>query len=73
MPSDSTNAQHCKRANAMAGNIFMQVFTEMKRDHQSIVLAVQKGNEGEIISNPDSDFRVEGSDHLIVISGGRPQ
>ncbi|MDA2927740.1 ion channel [Acidobacteria bacterium AH-259-O06] len=58
---------------SMAGKTFMEIFAEMKRDHGNIVLAVQKGNEGEVISNPPVDCRLERTDHLIVIAPGRPQ
>jgi len=57
----------------MAGRPFLEIFTDMKRDHQSIILGVQRGGQGEVISNPPADFQVESGDHLIVISEGRPQ
>jgi voltage-gated potassium channel len=58
---------------SMVGNSFMEVFTEMKRTNHSIVLAVQKGSEGEVISNPSEDYQIESGDHLIVISKGKPE
>ncbi|MDA2924566.1 hypothetical protein MYX65_07910 [Acidobacteria bacterium AH-259-L09] len=58
---------------SMAGNTFMEVFTQMKRSHQSTVLAVIQGTEGKIITNPPADIRVEGSDHLSVIASGQPR
>ena len=54
--------------NKMAGRKFIEIFTEMKREHGSIVLAVQKGDDGEVISNPETDYVVEVDDRLIVIS-----
>jgi len=58
---------------SLAGQSFMDVFSEMKRVNNIIVLGVQKGNEGEIVSNPPTDHSIEGEDHLIVISEGEPQ
>ncbi|RMH86234.1 MAG: hypothetical protein D6681_15890 [Calditrichaeota bacterium] len=57
---------------ALQGRPFLEVFTEMKRNANSIVLAVQKNGEGEVIANPENDLPVEPGDHLIVISLGQP-
>ena len=57
----------------MAGQSFMDVFTEMKKVHNSTVLAVLKGGEGEVVSNPPADHRVASDDYLIVVSARRPQ
>lgn len=58
---------------SMIGRPFIEVFTEMKKEHQSIVLALQKGEDGEVISNPPGDHQLEQGDNLIVISDKRPQ
>lgn len=55
----------------LVGNTFLEVFTMMKRDRQSIVLGVLKGNNGEHVSNPPSDYILEKEDRLIVISSDR--
>jgi voltage-gated potassium channel len=52
------------------GKGFLEIFTEMKRANQSTVLAIQRGAEGEVISNPAEDCMVTEGDHLIVISTG---
>jgi voltage-gated potassium channel len=113
---DSTNAQHCQRANAdeiivggeftsklisraavdhgistvladllssllgksdiskipvpepMIGRSFMEIFTEMKDSSDIIVLAVEKGNDGQIMCNPPKQHRLEMGDNLIVVS-----
>lgn len=57
----------------MANSSFIEIFSEMKRANNIIVLAVQKGNEGEIVSNPPTGYQVESDDHLIVISEGKPE
>ncbi|OCQ92597.1 cag pathogenicity island protein Cag26 [Oscillatoriales cyanobacterium USR001] len=54
------------------GVSFMEVFIYMKQTYQSILLAVQKGIEGEVISNPPSDYLLESGDFLIVVSTSKP-
>lgn len=56
----------------MAGKSFLTVFTEMKKERKSIVLALQKGKEGEVISNPPEDMTIEKGDFLIVIANTNP-
>ncbi len=51
---------------ALAGSSFFEVFTEMKRSHSSIVLAVQKAQE--VATNPAPETPVEAADHLIIIA-----
>ncbi len=55
------------------GQTFIEVFTDLKRDHQCIVLAVQKGIKGEVISNPANDYILEQGDYLMVISKEKPK
>jgi len=50
------------------GKSFIDVFLEMKKTEKSIVLALQKGEEGKVIANPDSETVIEKNDFLIVIS-----
>ncbi len=54
------------------GHPFIDVFVHMKQHYQSIVVALQKGLEGSVISNPDSTQIVEAGDYLIVMSGAAP-
>lgn len=58
---------------SQVGLSFMEVFIQMKQVYQSIVLAVQKGSEGEVISNPPSDYQLENDDYLLVIAHEKPQ
>lgn len=55
------------------GSSFMEVFTYMKQAYQSIVLAVQKGIEGDVISNPPTDYKLENGDYLIVVAQDEPR
>ena len=54
------------------GDCFIDVFMYMKQKYQSIVVAVQKGSDGEVISNPPTDYKLENSDYLIVIASDKP-
>lgn len=58
---------------SQVGRSFIDVFVYMKQHYQSIVVALQKGLEGTVISNPDSEEVVEAGDYLIVMSGAAPQ
>ncbi len=57
---------------SLAGKRFIEVFTAMKEQFNSIVLAVQRSSNGAVISNPGVDFRVERGDNLILISEKKP-
>jgi voltage-gated potassium channel len=51
---------------------FIEIFTEMKSRYNSIVLAIQKGSDDAVISNPPSDHPIAQEDFLIIISNDRP-
>ena len=57
---------------ALRGNTFIDVFTTMKQNYNSIVLAVYREETGQVISNPEVDFPVSDTDHLVIISANRP-
>jgi voltage-gated potassium channel len=57
----------------MVGRQFMDAFIEMKQTHQCIVVAVEKEDGENVISNPPADYRLEAGDCLIVISPDKPQ
>lgn len=50
------------------GLTFLEVFIYMKQHHQSTVIAVQKDEEGEVISNPPTHYILTEYDYLIVIA-----
>jgi len=56
-----------------SGCSFIDVFIDMKQTYQSIIVAVQKGSEGEVISNPPTDYQLEDNDFLIVIASEKPK
>ena len=56
---------------SLAGKNFLEIFTFMKQNKNSIVLAVQKLNEN-VISNPAGDHIIDETDNLIVIAERKP-
>lgn len=54
------------------GCSFVEVLTYMKHTYQSLVVAVQKGTEGEVVSNPPADYPLEAGDYLIVLAQDHP-
>ena len=55
----------------MIGSKFIDVFIGMKTQSNATVLGVQKGSNGEFISNPDVDYLLCEKDNLLVISKDR--
>ncbi len=55
------------------GSPFIEIFIYMKKAYQCIVVAIQKGPEGEVISNPSAGYRLGKDDYLIVIAEERPK
>jgi voltage-gated potassium channel len=54
--------------NDLAGKQFIDILVEMKKNSNYIVLAVQKKQNGQVFSNPPTDYKLEKGDQLIVIS-----
>lgn len=55
----------------MVGSKFLDIFIAMKTESNATVLGIQKGRNGEFISNPDVDYLLSKTDNLLVISKGR--
>ena len=53
---------------AFAGRPFFDVFSDLKREHGMIALAIQRYGAGDVVTNPDSDSIVSGDDRLVVVS-----
>ena len=50
------------------GLSFIDVFVRMKQTYQMIIIAIQRGEEGTVISNPPSEYKFNENDYLIVIA-----
>ncbi len=57
---------------SMVGKTFIDIFFDLKKQHQSIAVAVQRGDEGRVFSNPGEDFVLEAQDFLMLIAPERP-
>ncbi len=55
----------------MAGKKFIEVFTAVKEEYQATVLGIQEGKSGDLITNPEVDYKVESSDSLIIVGRGK--
>lgn len=58
---------------ALRGASFLEAITTLKQEHQCIAVGVQQGMQGDLISNPASDYELTAADYLIVIANERPQ
>ena len=47
---------------------FMETFVRMKQCQEIIIVAIQQGEEGKVITNPSSDYQLTADDYLIVIA-----
>ncbi|GAB4332560.1 MAG: hypothetical protein Kow0037_10200 [Calditrichia bacterium] len=50
------------------GMSFLEAFQQAKENHNSILLAVQHGPEGEVVANPEANLRLQKEDYVIYIS-----
>ena len=57
---------------SLVGYPFLKLFSEMKRDQEMIVLAIQPHGGDEVVTNPGSDLLIGADDRLVVISS-RPE
>ena len=49
---------------------FMDTLVRMKQDNEIIIVGIQQGEEGKVITNPASDYQLNADDYLIVIADG---
>lgn len=49
------------------GQPFIDVLLHMKQNYQSIVVGIQQGKKGLLLSNPDSNYQLQAHDFLIII------
>jgi len=58
---------------SVVGWKFIEVLTKMKELHKSTVVAVEKANQVDVVSNPPADYELEDGDYLIAIAPDRPK
>ena len=54
------------------GQSFVDVLARMKRQHGCIVIGVQHGAAGAVLSNPPPDYALVANDYLILVAPERP-
>ncbi len=52
----------------LVGEPFLEVLTRLKRRDGTLVLAVQRGARGEVVTNPAASFTLEAGDQLVLVS-----
>lgn len=57
----------------VVGKNFLEVLTLMKQQHQCLVVAIEKQDNGELLSNPPVEYQLEEGDELIFIAAKRPE
>jgi len=57
---------------SLVGRAFIEVFLEIKQHYDSIVLAVQHGEDGAVLTNPPGTYQLAAGDALIIIAQERP-
>lgn len=58
---------------SMVGWKFIDILTQMKEVHKSTVVAVEKANHIDLISNPPAGYELQDGDYLIAIAPDRPK
>ncbi len=65
---DGSQLYKIPATNQEVGKPFIDVFISTKKEKQSIVIAIQQGKEGKVISNPPSNHQLAEDDYLIIIA-----
>lgn len=52
----------------LVGEPFLEALVRLKRRDGTLVLAVQRGARGEVVTNPPVDFALEAGDQLVLVS-----
>lgn len=58
---------------SLAGKTFYEVMCKLKKDHGILCLAVENRSTHKLIANPDSGYRLDAEDELVVIAMNRPE
>lgn len=55
----------------LVGRPFLEALTRLKERDGTLVLAVQRGERGEVVTNPAAGFVLEAGDQLVLVGGSR--
>ncbi len=61
-----------KPAKGMLGKPFIEVLTQLKKEHDFIIVAVESLASKKFISNPPIDYVIQPEDQLVVVAKERP-
>lgn len=53
----------------LVGRPFLEALTRLKSKDGALVLAVQRGGRGEVVTNPAADFVLQAGDELVLVGG----
>ena len=67
-PHYGSDMVHVEVPRELVGKPFLDVFSELKRKSNQIVVALERASNGEVLTNPPADLGVESNDRLFVIS-----
>ena len=67
-PQYGSDMVHVPVPEGFVGKSFFDVFSELKRTSNQIVVALERGGSGEVLTNPPADLDVEANDRLFVIT-----
>ena len=56
----------------LVGKQFIEVLTFLKKEHNSIALAVESPGNKKFISNPPTDYVIQPEDQLVIVAEERP-
>jgi len=56
----------------LVGRQFIEVLTFLKKEHNSIALAVESPDNNKFISNPPKDYVIQPEDKLVIVANERP-
>jgi len=56
----------------MVGQNFFDIMCELKKKHGVLCLGVENTDDPQLLTNPDSDYRISPNDQLVLIASSRP-
>ncbi|HXF61830.1 MAG TPA: ion channel [Caldilineaceae bacterium] len=62
-----------KPPSSLVNQPFAEILAPMKIQYSCIVIGVEQGEDGEVISNPPADYVVRPGDRLVVVAPTRPE
>lgn len=61
-----------KPSNEIVGKKFIDVLTQLKKEQNSIVVAIESSDSKNLVSNPEMEYVIQPDDLLVVVAKERP-